>query len=414
MATFYEGFVYETGVSAPLTIEGMPRDFGPGESPDAAARRYIDEVLRPARDKIRAEHLGILNRGVSAWNEWRRHNPAIRPTLANTSLAELKSTNLAGYDFSYTNLCQAQWPGVNLVQASFHQAILAAADLSGAHLEGANFCRTDLYETNLAGAWLTGANLQGVQFARTRLAGAYVGGCTVYGLSAWDLRDTPANESGLRIRYTSFTEQNSRPDTDQPDSSEVMKEVEVDGLDLASFMYLTLNNRNIPRVIDRASAKWVLLLGRFNPSKDILHAMEKELKRLRYIPIIFDFPPPERRDLIETLLLLAGLSAFVVVEMTDPRSTPLEVQAVVPNFGVPVLPIIRGNNDMPAMMSGLRKFKWVNAPIRYEDERDLTRKLSAWVKTSAEEEKERLKKWKNEWQPPHFSKAADRIAEARS
>lgn len=107
--------------------------------------------------------------------------------------------------------------------------------------------------------------------------------------------------------------------------------------------------------------------------------IEKEMKLLGKIPIIFDFPPPQRRDLIETLLLLAGLSAFVLVEMTNPRSTPLEVQAIVPNFGVPVLPLVRGKENVPAMVSGLRKFQWVHAPMNYEDERDLIEKLRAWV-----------------------------------
>jgi uncharacterized protein YjbI with pentapeptide repeats len=398
MATFYKGFVYEAGLSAGLTIEGIPPRVETAsheaEPVDVFARRYIDEVLVCGRDRVRAEHLAILNQGVPVWNRWRRENPAVRPTLANTELADFTTTELQDCDFSYTNLCQARLPGVNLTGASFHQAILAAADFSNAHLERANFCRTDLYETNLTGAWLTGANLQGVQLAKTRLAGAHLGGCTVYGLSAWDLIDMPAEEDRLRICYTAVTERSSDSVDHRLDGKEVVKEVEVDGLDLASFMYLTLNNRNISRIIDAASRKWVLILGRFTEGKEILEAIEEALKGWKYIPIIFDFPPPERRDLIETLLLLAGLSAFVVVEMTNPRSTPLEVQAIAPNYGVPVLPILKGNATVPAMFSGLRKFQWVHAPIRYEATDDLIPKLRSWVDTRAALEAERLIQWK--------------------
>lgn len=258
MATFYKGFVYETDVSDRLIIEGVLTPFDAAASDaDLVARRCIDDVLVADRDKIRADHLAKLNDGVLAWNQWRRDNPAIRPTLANTELADFKSSNLQGCDFSYTNLCQARLPGIDLIGASFHQAILAGADLSNAHLERANFCRTDLYETNLTGAWLTGANLQGVQLAKTRLAGAHLSGCTVYGLSAWDLRDAPAEEDRLRIRYTAATERSSDSKDDKLDGNEVVKEIEVDGLDLASFMYLTLNNRKISRIIDAASEKWV-------------------------------------------------------------------------------------------------------------------------------------------------------------
>ncbi len=82
-------------------------------------------------------------------------------------------------------------------------------------------------------------------------------------------------------------------------------------------------------------------------------------------------------------MLIAGLSAFVVVEMTNPRSTPLEVQAIVPNYGVPVLPIIRGNATIPAMLSGLRKFQCVQPPIRYKRTNDLIPKLRDWLETRA-------------------------------
>jgi hypothetical protein len=415
MATFYKGFVYETGVSADLTIEGLPIVVEPAESSrvrttlpagtrtevasieaesvEALACAYIDEVLLPERDRKRAEHLAILNEGVPTWNEWRRAHPHIRPTLADAQLEDFTVRDLEDCDFSYANLCRARLPRVNLRRASFHQAILAGADLSEAHLEGANFCRTDLYETNLTGAWLTDANLQGVQLAKTTLAGAHLRGCTVYGLSAWDLRDAPADQDRLRIRYTAANQRRWDAQEHGGTRTTIEKEVEVDGLDLASFMYLTLNNRNISRVIDAAGKKWVLILGRFTEGTEVLDAIEDALKAWQYIPIIFDFPPPERRDLIETLLLLAGLSAFVVVEMTNPRSTPLEVQAIAPNYGVPIVPIVRGHATVPAMLCGLRKFQWVHAPIRYETEADLISKLRTWVDTRAAREAERLIQW---------------------
>jgi len=388
MAIFYKGFVYETDVSGRLMIEGVVRPFdAAARDADSEARRYIDMELLPGRDEIQAKHLGILNKGgVAEWNRWRSEHPEVRPTLACAKPADFHSTELRGCDFSYTNLCQAQLPtGIHLEGASFHQAILAKANLSKAHLEGANFCRTDLYETDLTDAWLTNANLQGVQLAKTKLAGAHLSGCTVYGLSAWDLRDVPADAHGLRIRYTPAIEHLSDAvNHSRVSEGEVeleVKELEVDGLDLASFMYLTLNNRNISRIIDAASQKWVLILGRFTEGKEILEAIEGAMKEWGFIPIIFDFPPPDSRDLIETLLLIAGLSAFVVVEMTNPRSTPLEVMAIVPNYAVPVLPIVRGEATEPAMVGGLRKFRWVQKPIRYREEKDLIPQLCAWVES---------------------------------
>ena len=347
---------------------------------------------------MRARHLAILNQGVKVWNRWRRTHPFVHPNLSYARPHHFKVRDLEGIDFSYTNLCHAELPGVNLRRASSHQAILAAANLSRAHLEWANFCRTDLYGTDLSGAWLTNANLQGVQLAGTRLAGAHLRGCTVYGLSAWDIRDQPAEEDRLRIRYTAATER--RFDSDQgastPDADDegVEKEARVDGIDLASFIYLTLSNRNISRIIDAAGKKWVLILGNFTQDQQVLEAIEKRLKKLHYIPIIFDFPPPERRDLIETLLLLAGLSAFVIVDMTHPRSTPLEVQAIAPNYGIPILPLVRGSALVPAMMSGLQKYRWVQTPLKYKTEADLCEKLERWVSRREKLEEHRSRAWK--------------------
>jgi hypothetical protein len=394
MAEFYKGFVFERDVSAPLTIEGIripvacvlggsgfTAKLPSGETISAAsvsalARLYIvrsGDLAR--RNRLAEKHFQELRmrKDKDDWSQWRRENPDIRPVLANNKRlsVEFKDRTLAGYDFSYTNLCQANMQGLHLEDANFHQAILARADLSGAHLEGANFCRTDLYETNFRNAFLARANLQGVQMVRTILAGADLRSCKVYGLSAWDLTlDQPPVKQELIVRY--------RPSCAcGPNRGE--EEVQVESLDLAAFIYLTLNNRNISRVIEETGRKWVLLLGRFTRRKSVLAAIAKALKQRQLIPIIFDFPPPERRDLIETIMLLAGMSALVIVEITSPRSTPMELQAIVPNYGVPVVPVIEGEGKEFGTFSGLRKFPWVRPTIHYDTEEELKARLQEVV-----------------------------------
>ncbi len=386
MPTFYNGFVYELDVAGErLIVEGVPvDDSDPTLSRDDVAERYIDSVLAPGRDRRRQKYLAVLNKGADVWNAWRRRHPFVCPTLAYAQPGEITRSDLRRCDFSYTNLSGAYLRGLDLRHASFHQAILAQADLREADLKWANFCRTDLFETDLTDAHLEYANLQGVQLARTKLAGAHLSHCTIYGLAAWDLSDVPADQAHLKIRYTSFTGDPS----EQEEQS-----VEVDGLDLASFMYLTLNNRNIARIIDAAGSSWVLILGRFTGPRQIIDTVKATVTGKGGIPIVFDFPPPERRDLIETLLLLAGLSAFVVVDLTNPRSTPLEAQAIAPNFGVPLLPLIQGERKIPAMFAGLKKYPWVHAPIRYDTPQHLATQLGAWIDMHRAQEDARLKNW---------------------
>jgi uncharacterized protein YjbI with pentapeptide repeats len=348
------------------------------DSVSELAKQYVeDSGLLRRRDVLKRTHLAKLRQGRKKWNAWRRDNPDIRPVLSNENIAATFQ-NLDRFDFSYTNMCQSNLSGVSLQGASFHQAILAGADFSHAHLDGANFCRTDLYETVFTNASFEGANLQGVQLARTNMRKARLRGCKVYGMSAWDLDTDGAKQKGLIVRY--------RPDPDE----EREEDVTVDSLDLAAFMYLTRKRANIRRVIEATSQKWVLLLGRFGEGTHVLKALERALLRKHFMPIIFDFPRPEQRDLIETLLLLAGLSGFVIVEISNPRSTPLEMLAIASNYAVPILPIITGPDDEFGMFSGLRKFPWVRPALSYKSLDQLKKQVLDQVIKQARVQAERL------------------------
>jgi hypothetical protein len=62
--------------------------------------------------------------------------------------------------------------------------------------------------------------------------------------------------------------------------------------------------------------------------------------------------------------LLANLSHFVIVDITNPRSTPLELQAAVPNYMVPFVPILEKGQAPFAMFVDLQnKYDWVLEPV---------------------------------------------------
>jgi hypothetical protein len=372
MAEFYKGFAFERDVRNRLTIEGNPvhvatPPIDDGGTLAASARAYIDssEELR-ARERERAEHLRILRTTKATWNQWRREHPEVHPMLAAHDFTERDADLvLDGYDFSYTNFTQANLRNMSLRGANFHQAILAKADLAGAHLEESNFCRTDFYETNFDGAWLTGANLQGVQLAKTNLKRAHLRGCRVYGLSAWDLELDGADQGDLLIHYEELV-----------GGQRIERQATVDGIDVASFMYFTINNANIARIIAATTSRWVLLLGRFQVHKEVLDELAKSLGERGCVPIVFDFERASERDLVESIILLAGLSRLVIVDITDPRSTPMELHAIVPNFAVPVVPIMRAGTDPFGVFSGILKFPWVRRPpVEYENPQQLVGQL---------------------------------------
>jgi hypothetical protein len=138
---------------------------------------------------------------------------------------------------------------------------------------------------------------------------------------------------------------------------------------------------------------WVLLLGRFSERKKFLEELSERLKQ-RFIPIIFDFPRPDQRDLIETVLLLAGMSAFVIVDLTDTKSTPLELQTIIPNYAVPIVPIILQGQDPFSMFTALRKFDWVLPLLTYDTPDNLFKGLQKAVIEPATAKAQSLIDWK--------------------
>jgi hypothetical protein len=69
---------------------------------------------------------------------------------------------------------------------------------------------------------------------------------------------------------------------------------------------------------------------------------------------MFDFQRPSQRDFTETIKILAGMSRFIVADITNPKSSPLELQAIMPDYSIPVVPIIQEKEEPFSMFIDLR------------------------------------------------------------
>jgi uncharacterized protein YjbI with pentapeptide repeats len=360
------------------------------------------------------EHVALLRKGVAAWNDWHHQHLGIKADLGGADLngadlseanlskadlskadlsaarlfkadlfranlsgvnlrgARLSEANLSGADLSMADLRGAYLTGANLSPAYLRGANLSGAYLSRAHftgadlswanlfraslfearlseanLSGADLSMADLHQANLSGANLSGANLRGAQLVDTDLTGADLTGCRVYGLSAWNLKLERTKQKNLII------------------TSEKEPAITVDNIEVAQFIYLLLHNEKIRNVIDTIGKKGVLLLGRFTEGRiEILERLRDRLRSLGYVPMVFNFDKPETKDFTETVRLLANLSHFVIVDITNPRSAPLELQAAVPDYMVPFVPILEQGQDPFAMFVDLQnKYDWVLKPV---------------------------------------------------
>jgi len=289
-------------------------------------------------------------------------------TEAKFSGARVSRTTLSEATLIRAYLSGVYLGEVGLSAANLYTAFLDGADLTAADLHGANLHEAFLDGANLANADLRGADLHGADLSRailveTDLRKANLTGCVIYGISAWGVQLDGARQTNLVIT---------------PDGEPV---ITVDNLEVAQFIYLLLHNEKIRDVINTIGKKGVLILGRFTERKDVLEAIRAELRSRDYVPIVFDFERPTDRDFTETVMTLAGMCLFIVADLSKPRSVPLELQATVPHYMIPFVPIIQEGEDPFAMFGDLwRKHRdWVVDLFSYRSVTELIDKFDKAV-----------------------------------
>jgi hypothetical protein len=222
---------------------------------------------------------------------------------------------------------------------------------------------------NLTGADLRRASLEFARLMDTDLTDADLTGCHVFGVSAWNLILNGAKQQNLLItRWHEPT-------------------VTVDKIEVAQFIYLMLRNQKIRDVIDTITAKVVLILGRFTAErKVVLDALREELRKRDYVPILFDFEVPARRNITETITLLARMARFIIADLTDPSSIPQELQAIIPSVRVPVQPLLLEGSSLYSMFKDFdpQDFQWVLPVYQYEGLEPLLATLAEKVIAPAE------------------------------
>ena len=170
--------------------------------------------------------------------------------------------------------------------------------------------------------------------------------------------------------------------------------ITVDNLKVAQFIYLLINNEEIRNTIDTIAKKAVLILGRFIPERKIvLDALRDALRHLDFLPIVFDFEHSTSHDFTETIMTLAALSCFIIADITNPKSSPLELQATVPNYMTPFVPIIQEGEQPFGMFADLQNkyHDWVLDTLLYDTPSNLVNVLEqAIVQPALERQAELL------------------------
>lgn len=351
------------------------------------------------------EQLALLRQGVAVWNRWRKEHDEPRPDLYGADLrqARLNRANLHGADLRNANLSQASLVGANLCFANLTQANLGSAHLRGtylsratlaltnlsradlrqAHLDGAKLLATDLSEANLSnanlystslnrvnlsGADLSSAKLTGAQFVRTNLTNATLTQCSVYGIALWNVQLEGAIQDTLIIT----------PE-DEPT-------IAVDDLEIAQFISLLLSQNKLRTTFDAVMERGVLLLGRFSGGGlEVLQAIAARLREERYLPIMLNLDRPDDRTHRERVQTLAGLSRFIIADVSGPSVAP-ELYATVPHFKIPFVPIFEAGKEPFALAADLLEYPWVVKPsVIFTSIEELVSLVSSKIIAPAEE-----------------------------
>ncbi len=331
---------------------------------------------------IKMNHIELIKSGAERWNKWKKRNPDLQVDISEQSLGDIKlpAIDLSGaimdrIKLRWAYLRLANLKGASLKKADLRIIDLSQANLSNANLEGADLSGAYLRQVNLANANLKNCKLFGVNFDRANLTNANLEGAILRNSTLTDVNLDNANLTGCNIYGTSVWNISTQ-NTIQKDliiSKNGEATISVDNIKIGQFIHLMLNNKEIRDVIDTIGKKGVLILGRFyTERKEILDALRISLRNFDLVPIIFDFEKPNTRDLTETISTLAHLSKFVIADITDAKSIPQELKAIIPNLpSLPIQPIIFEEYMEYSMFKDFGGFLSVSAPFIYKSKNHL-------------------------------------------
>jgi len=328
------------------------------------------------------EHVDILQQGINNWNKWQSENPNIYPDLSGINFYDVfEGSNdiydipaVYGANFDNCNLRNSQMRDREFEKCTFQNAQLHMSDCCYAFFSECKFSSTQMRllrigstsyhdcvfdscdfsyssaeDTRFINCKIENSLFKNVHFVKADFSDSKISKCNVYGISSWDMVLDNTIQEDIYI---------------MEDEDELLS---VDDIELAQFLYMMIENRNLRKIIDTITSSAVLILGRFTEErKEILDKIKFLTRESGLIPILFDFDGPDSRDVTETVKILASISRFVIADLSDPRSIPQELMLIIPTSpSLNVYPIIEESQREYGMFSFFEKYNSVKEISRY-------------------------------------------------
>lgn len=316
-----------------------------------------------------------IKSGALSWNSWRTTDEGCRVDLSDIDflrdcpkgkglsvLPEFEGYNFSGLslnraslrngvfidcDFSKCHFHFSDFVDSYCIRCNFTNSKLNVSKIGSAVFIDCDFTEADLSycnaeETDFTGSLLVDTNLSNMSLVKANFSNAKIEGVLAYGISVWDLNLEGCKQSNIAISQSNLA-------------------ITVPTIELAQFISLLINSKNLRQVIETITSKVVLILGRFtHERKAVLDEIKSQLERYGYLAVLFDFEVPASRDLTETVITLATLSKFIMADLSDPRSIPQELMSIVPHLpSVPVQPILESQDCEYGMFEHFKNYPWV-------------------------------------------------------
>ena len=286
----------------------------------------------------------VILMGAEVWNEWPQNNHMVSfnrphwydcPDKTGVQIKGENKLNFRNMHFKGTSIYNAFAENLNLSGSVFEDVVIEEGDFDRAIFIGCMFKNTRFNKTILTNSRFNDSTFVNCNLNRVNLTGAdfsvkEITETVVYGISSWDLSiGKESKQSKLVIErtydfYSDFIDREEMP-------------LMVDDIELAQFIYYLSNHKKIRDTLNILNQKGVLLLGQFmDGGLERLYKIRDQLQAKGYMPMIFDFNRPENLSNVETIVTMAGLSKFIIADLSGP-SVPHELATIFINHKKPLL-----------------------------------------------------------------------------
>lgn len=311
----------------------------------------------------------------SIWDNWKNTQANFSP-FYGVNFNDIINGPIYKYDFSGLQFDNCHFMDLQFVGCNFERSIFKNCQIKGSKssfrnsiLKHASFNQVTFSEVGFSGSILTNCifkhcileklDLYGASLINSEFYDSSIIDCDIFGANIWSIKTENTVQRDLKMPYK---EQKNDSDKEQ---------ITIDDIELGNIVYLLAVNSNFTKFIDQSKSSFVLVLGRFGENITRLNSIKKKLREEKFSPIVFDFKSPNTLDLIEVIILLSLLSKFIIVDLSEPRSVPAELQSILSTLMIPVVPILYKRSTVYGTYSFTNRYKWVLPVLVFDDIKDV-------------------------------------------